>query len=126
VEVSGVAFFVAGQAIGKARPRVTRRGTFMPTPYLQWLQVVRDEALVACAELEDRGEPWNAAREGYVVRLRFALGDRRRRDIDNLAGAILDALNGLLWGDDSAVMDLRATKTWDPARPGVEVEVRAT
>jgi Holliday junction resolvase RusA-like endonuclease len=36
---------------------------------------------------------------------------------------VLDACNGVLWSDDSAVSDLRVTKSIDKSRPGVDVEV---
>ena len=116
-------FFVEGAAIGKARPRVTRSGTFMPTTYRAWINTVRDDVLVACGMLTLSGTPWDGSGDCYGVSMHFYLGDKRRRDVDNLAGAVLDACNGVLWADDSAVADLRVTKSIDKNRPGVDVEV---
>lgn len=51
--------------------------------------------------------------------------DRRRRDIDNLMKAILDACtHGGLWGDDAQVSHLSVTRR-PPCRPG-RVELTVT
>lgn len=36
----------------------------------------------------------------------------KRPDVDKLARAVLDALTGLVWADDSQVVRLMATKVW--------------
>lgn len=45
-------------------------------------------------------------------------------DADNVAKAIADACNGIVWADDSQVVDLRCVKVYGPI-PGVVVEVTA-
>ena len=47
----------------------------------------------------------------------------KRPDIDNCTKAILDALNGLLYRDDSQIVKLTATKRYAD-RPGVEIRVQ--
>ena len=49
---------------------------------------------------------------------------RRYGDIDNLAKAVLDALNGVCWQDDSQVAELYVTKNLADA-PRLEIEVTA-
>lgn len=44
-------------------------------------------------------------------------------DCDNLAKAVLDALNGILWVDDGLINDLHVTKQYGEDRPGVDVTV---
>jgi len=116
-------FLVPGSPIGKPRPRVTGRGAYMPTAYRDYQRTVRDAALVAFAELVERGG--NAWAHGAEMRvwLDFALPDRRRRDLDNLAGGVLDALTKIVWGDDAQVVYLRAAKTVCRAAPGVRVAI---
>lgn len=42
-----------------------------------------------------------------------------RADVDNLAKAVMDSLNGYAWTDDRQVVDLTVTKRWaDPAMGG--------
>lgn len=50
-----------------------------------------------------------------------------RLDVDKLARAALDALTGVVWGDDSQVVVLHAHKAWDDDQrgwQGVEIRVR--
>ncbi len=46
-----------------------------------------------------------------------------RPDVENLAKGLLDSWNGILWRDDSQIVDLELSKRYD-AREGVEVEVQ--
>ena len=71
------------------------------------------------------------ARAGYAgapvqgpLRASFALyhKDRRKRDLDNVKG-LVDALTGILWEDDSQLVELLITKGLDKADPRVEVSV---
>lgn len=45
-------------------------------------------------------------------------------DVDNVASLVLDSLNGVIIGDDSDVVDLRARKAIDRERPRVEIIVQ--
>jgi Holliday junction resolvase RusA-like endonuclease len=49
---------------------------------------------------------------------------RRAGDADNALKALLDALNGLLWVDDSQIEELHLWRRDDKARPRVELVVR--
>lgn len=40
-----------------------------------------------------------------------------RADVDNLAKAVMDALNGLAWADDRQIVDLNVTKEWAALNP---------
>jgi Holliday junction resolvase RusA-like endonuclease len=101
----------------KARPRVTKKGTFMPKKYvakrekLQWL-------------FKEAGGELNI--EGIVsltVAMRFkmpkawsiTIKDKmdgqpcgKKPDIDNCIGAVMDAL----FAEDSKVTEISASKTW--------------
>jgi len=127
----GIWFRVAGSPIGKARPRVTGRGAYMPTAYCQWLDVVKREALAywaehsECADKDCAVRDYDPAHHAIALALVFRLPDRRRRDVDNLAGAIMDALNGVLWRDDSQIVRLSVEKHIAPKGDWTGVEVRA-
>ena len=118
-----VVFHIDGHAVPKARPRVTRRGTFMPDKYIAWRDRIAEEALVACGELEERCEPWRADAPAYRVRVRVWFAGAVHGDVDGLAGTVLDAGNKLLWADDKLVTDLRVSKS--VGVPGLSVEVEA-
>ena len=45
-----------------------------------------------------------------------------RPDLDNIAKAVLDALNGIAFGDDCQIVQLSASK-WYGGEPGLEIEI---
>ena len=59
----------------------------------------------------------------YRMAIRAYFADRRRRDVDNVAKPISDALNGVLWADDSLVQVLDVAKFVDRKDPRVHVLV---
>lgn len=58
-----------------------------------------------------------------AVVLRVFFPDRLRRDIDNVAKSVTDAMNGGPYVDDSQVHELHVYRAIDKMRPRVEVEV---
>jgi Holliday junction resolvase RusA-like endonuclease len=117
-----IQFTVTGRPLPQPRPRVTSRGTFMPSDYAEYRQEVAATAQVAALELEDRGTPWDAHRKSYRVRLKFFMPDRRSTDIDKLEATILDALtNAGIFKDDRLVDSVRKDRAIDKANPRVEV-----
>lgn len=62
--------------------------------------------------------------DGFVgVMLEFHLATARRVDLDNLSKCILDALNNVMWKDDSCVVDLHIIKIVKSATPGVRITI---
>lgn len=49
--------------------------------------------------------------------------DRRRRDQDNVTKSVMDALNGIVWRDDSQVAKLVVMRGIDKEHPRAEVVV---
>jgi Holliday junction resolvase RusA-like endonuclease len=68
-----------------------------------------------------RGVPMNGP---CIVDLFMFWPDKRKRDVDNIKGYI-DSLTGILWTDDSLIMDLNLKKRVDPENPRVEIKVYA-
>ena len=109
---------------GKARPRVTRHGTFMPREY----QAARDALRRAFGPV-DVPPPWRVT--VTAVRAMPASWSKRRRgemagawcvskpDADNIVGAVMDAL----FEDDAAVVEVACRKVWGPS-PELRIEVR--
>lgn len=52
--------------------------------------------------------------------------DKRRRDIDNWHKILLDSLTGIVWKDDSQIVDMRVTKVSGDENPRIEVEIIST
>ena len=112
---STIEFFVPGRPVPKGRPRVTKSGfAYTPKRTREWESVVAWHAKLA------RG--FRPIIEGPVaVRLAFC-GARVTADIDNLAKAVLDAMNRVVYLDDRQVRDVRATREVG-SRHGVAVSV---
>ena len=55
--------------------------------------------------------------------LHLVFPDRRRRDIDNATKAVMDGLNGIVWYDDSQVVELVVTREVDRDQPRAEITV---
>jgi crossover junction endodeoxyribonuclease RusA len=92
---------VPGEPVAKERPRRGKHGGFY-TPK----KTTDYEALV--------GWTWRQARHvalsgPIVVRLDFYLGGRDK-DLDNMAKAVMDGLNGVAFADDRQVVALSAYK----------------
>jgi len=96
-----VRFTVPGEPRSKQRPRVTSKGTFTPKETMEAERKVRDH--------------WRALNEEpfqyhVLVELEFYNGNKRRRDLDNMAKLVLDALNGEAYDDDFRVVEMNLTK----------------
>ncbi len=77
------------------------------------------EAIGWEARSQYHGEPLQGP---LAAEIRLYWPDKRRRDIDNIK-ALLDALTGILWEDDSQITDLHLFKAYDKERPRVEIDM---
>lgn len=78
--------------MSKARPRTPRSGgrPYMPKAYMSWKEALR--SLMA--------EWWTIPPLEKVSCLVLTFSGPARGDLDNMAGAVLDSGNGLIWVDD--------------------------
>lgn len=120
--MSVLTFWVSGVPVPKGRPRTvrTKKGqvrTFTPARTAHWEDVVRLGAQSACSAVR-----WKPSPGKYVVEL-FVHRARRSGDIDNHGKSVLDALNGVVYPDDSAIIGLHVQLI---DGEGAGVRVRAT
>ena len=134
-----IEFFVPGAPVGKGRPRAARRGAgvvmFTPEKTADYESLVAATAGNAMrahqlldgpleAVLEMRfpvPASWSKARRARA--LAGAEWHTSKPDADNVAKAVLDACNGVVFRDDSQIVMLTATKGFSEA-PGVRVVIR--
>lgn len=97
---------ITAPMVGKARPRVTSQGTFMPRAYQQWQRDAQTELRLQWRHRE----PLERV-QWLTVQFRCPLG---RVDLDNALGSVLDALvkAGVL-RDDNATRVPAVTATWE-------------
>ncbi len=99
---------MSGEPKSKQRPRFSRGHAYTPKETLEAEATVREAYLKAGGFLF----------EGQVkMELVFALSNRRRRDADNMAKLVMDALNKVAYHDDNQVIELtikkvRSLKGW--------------
>ena len=114
--VKAVLFTVEGEPMSKARARVTKTGhAYTPKATVQAEARVKEAFRVTACE---------GFFNSVGVELAFYQGTRARKDIDNMAKLVLDALNGVAWSDDvhvSCLLARRVYVTKDRARTVVRI-----
>ena len=134
-----IEFFVPGTPVGKGRPRAARRGAgvvmFTPGKTADYESLVAATAGNAMRAHQLLDGPLNAVLEmRFPVPASWSKAKRARAlagvewhtskpDADNVAKAILDACNGVVFRDDSQIVILIATKAFSE-EPGVRVVIR--
>lgn len=133
-----VRFFVPGKPQGKGRPRAVARGKFvrMYTPE----KTASYESTVALAASQAMGSrapivgpvsvvmgialpvPASWSKRKQASALDGIVLPTTKPDADNVVKAVFDAINGVVWGDDTQVVDLRLIKRYAPT-PGVSMRV---
>jgi len=121
-EDNGFSFCVYGNAVPKQSFRYGIRNgkmfKYQKQDIENWQNIVAFEAKKMMAEDNVK------MIEGEVaITMYFYFNDKKRRDLDNLSKAILDALNGIAWKDDNQVTQLLAEKVYLPSPPYVHVMI---
>jgi Holliday junction resolvase RusA-like endonuclease len=124
-----ISFSIPGVAVGKGRPRISTRGGFAraytpaPTVVYEAQVAAAGKQAMADAGLELLETPLNVRIDVFVqIPKSFSKKKREqaltaeifpgRPDIDNVAKAILDALNGVAYKDDDQVVNLSVSKRY--------------
>ena len=130
-----IAIHIPGEPIGKGRPRLGKGHTYTPEKTQRWEQAAAWEA-----RRQYQGEPLEGAIHLDVEAV-FSIPEswpkwRRQEaeddmvmhivkpDASNVLKAIEDALQGIVFRDDSQISAVSIEK-WYGAEPGVWVEVKA-
>lgn len=114
-------FTAEGDPLSKQRPRTTSRNgrsvTYTPVSTKEAQETIRGYYL-AGKRLQFGDETTR-----YGVRMFFYRKNHTRRDVDNMAKLVLDALNGMAWVDDTQIDELIIWRGHDKERPRAEVLV---
>lgn len=120
-----ISFVLEGAVVPKARPRVTSNGTYLPPGYREW----RNQAEVELyRQMSERNLSNRFPIRRAAVTIRLFGNHRTNSDIDNLAGACLDALTwqgaGVLMDDRlSCLPQLRVEFIPDLPKTGVWIDI---
>jgi Holliday junction resolvase RusA-like endonuclease len=90
----------------KARPRLTRSGhAYMPQAYKDAQAEMRRQLT----------KQWSGEPLSGPVALYLCVHGEARADSDNIAGALMDAANGILWTDDRVSIISTLVVEWSKA-----------
>lgn len=137
-----VLVIVEGEPVGKGRARTVVRGKggkafaqhYTPEKTRTYEQMVADEARKAMAGREPIagpcmlelslvcGVPASWSKKKRAAALAGELFPAKKPDIDNVAKAICDSFNAIVWVDDVQVVDLVARKRYGET-PHVEARI---
>lgn len=128
-------FTVFAEPQGKARPRVTSHGAYTPKKTKDYERLVQLEYKSSGGK--DYGDkqlqveitanfqiPKSKPRKVRVDMLAGRIRPTKKPDCDNIAKAILDALNGIAYHDDSQIVTLAVDKWYTPDEPCVIVTIK--
>ncbi len=120
-----IRLYIPGKVVPKARPRVTANGTYLPPRYRTWRNQAEVEIYRQVSELNLEVDlPIQKA----AISISFCGKHRTNSDLDNLAGACLDALTlngaGVLQDDRlSCIPKLTIEYLPDTKKTGVWIEI---
>lgn len=125
---------IPGEPVAKGRPRMTKTGiVYTPAKTLNYETLIRQLYVISKqgmlkgtlrAEINAHFQtPQNISKTKRALMERGKHRPIKRPDLDNLAKAVLDALNGLAYSDDSQVVSLTVDKYYSD-NPRVEVTIK--
>ena len=126
--VMHVTFKVEATPVGKGRPKFARRGNFVstytPTKTRDYEDLIREAARKAMGTNEPLKTPVAAyiyitvpipqsySKKRFKACLEGIERPCKKPDCDNVMKAFLDAMNGIVYDDDSQVVSLHGTKVY--------------
>lgn len=113
-----ITIWVDGQPRPKQSFRYSKKGHYQPAAVAAWQDQVAWAAKVAMQKNNID------MLEGILsIKMRFQMGDKKVRDLDNLSKAVLDAMQGIVYLNDNKVHTLHLQKTYKPDEPGVWISI---
>lgn len=123
-----VTFMVEGNPVGKGRPRFAKRGkfvsTYTPTKTRDYESIIKDAAKQAMGNSAPLETPVTVAiyitvpiptsysKKRTEACLKGSERPIKKPDIDNIAKCFLDAMNEIVYLDDTQVLTLHVTKVY--------------
>lgn len=131
-----IKFTVYGEPKGKARPRFnsythrtyTDKATkdyenLVKVSYLEQVGKVSQDKIPLRMSLKAFLQPPKSVSRKILERMeKLQIRPLKKPDVDNIAKSIADALNGIAYKDDSAIVDMQIEKYYSE-NPRVEVEI---
>lgn len=126
---------IDGEPVPKARPRITRRGTYTPAKTRNYESTIRLAFIIKYPEAEIWPGRVKISIDAYIgipksankrTKVKMALGEispLTKPDLDNLIKTVLDALKGLAYKDDTQVCSIMANKHYEGIEKGSHLRI---
>lgn len=139
-EMKNIRFVVPGTPFGKERPKFTRRGQYVKT-YTPKNTSQHEKMVAAVYEEQAKGRkfepkapldvriiayypiPKSTSKKKRREMLEHRIRPVVKPDLDNVAKLVYDALNGVAWHDDNAIVDTQVRKFYSE-NPRVDISIR--
>ena len=134
-----IMFTIYGEPVAKGRPRFAKRGNYIQTYTPVKTKTYEDEVRLLATKAKGSGSTLEGSvsvfiyisfsvPQSYSKRKREAClsGEEKhtkKPDLDNVAKAVIDGMNGIIFKDDSQITSLHVTKVYAET-PAVEVMVK--
>lgn len=129
-------FKVVGEILTKQRPRATVQGNharvYTPASTIRYENYIKSEFQRQCPDFYSADKPLIAVVSAYFSPSQelnkfeaFRVACMNKKDCDNIAKTILDALNGVAYEDDRQIVQLEISKNYVQDEPEhVEVFIK--
>lgn len=123
-----ITVYIPGAAVGKGRPKFARRGNFVKTytpektaSYENLVKLAAQQAMggremMTCPMVVDVTvvvePPASWSQKKQMAAFQQEIAPDKKPDLDNVLKALLDACNGVLWGDDKQVVEAHIRKRY--------------
>ena len=139
-EMKNIRFTVKGNPFGKQRPKFARQGVYVHA-YTPSKTLSREREIAAVYMEEAKGRRFNkgqaldiriiayypipksTSKKKQKDMLEHRIRPTVKPDLDNVAKLVYDALNGVAWHDDNAIVDTQVRKFYSDD-PRVEIFIK--
>lgn len=118
-----IKFVVEVEPLPQPRPRFSRGRCFQPKVITEYKAQI---AQAAQSAMKDKEPMTGAISMSIKLYRKYKSTSRRFGDFDNHGKAVCDALNGVVYLDDSQIVKCTVEKYTDKENPRVEVQIEET
>ena len=122
-DLNTMKFVVAGEIVGKGRPRFTRSGrTYTPKKTADYERTIKTAYLNKYSYLSQKAlrikiiAYFKVAKNHSNIKKQKMLANElqctKKPDIDNITKVVLDALNKVAYEDDTQIVEVASIKRW--------------
>ena len=110
--------------VAASRPRVSKWGTYFTGTYKDFRNAAKPVVLETIGNWEPTDKPLKVVLDMYVIKPKTSKLNYPRPDIDNYIKSIFDLCNGVIWKDDTQIIEVEASKQWSKSDGYFTMEIK--